>query len=57
MNVYDLLFWTLTAVILIDVLERPTLGRWILLGCVVGFGLENKISVCGSPQASARGWC
>ena len=45
MNVYDLLFWTLTALILIDVLERPTLGRWILLGCVVGLGLENKISV------------
>ena len=45
MNVFDLFFWTLAAYVLLDVLERPDLGRWMLLGFVVGLGLENKVSV------------
>jgi Dolichyl-phosphate-mannose-protein mannosyltransferase len=45
MNVVEVFVWTLSARILIDVLEAPTLGRWIALGVVLGLGLENKISV------------
>ncbi len=45
MNVFDLFFWTLTALLLIDVLDRPALWRWSLLGIVLGLGLQNKISV------------
>src|SRR5436190_2110873 len=45
MNVFDLLVWTLAARIFVDLLERPTLARWIALGAVLGLGLENKMSV------------
>ena len=45
MNVFDVLAWTLAASALIEVLERPTTRGWILLGLVLGLGLENKISV------------
>jgi hypothetical protein len=45
MNVLDLLFWTATLRVLIDVLDRPATARWIALGALVGLGLENKISV------------
>ena len=44
MNVFDLLFWTLAASILIEALESPRAGRWALLGVVLGAGLDNKIS-------------
>src|SRR5437867_8279398 len=45
MNVLDVLLWTIIARVFMAVLDRPTLGRWILLGLVFGLGLENKISV------------
>jgi len=45
MNVLDLLFWTLAVRIFIDILDEPTTTRWVLLGVVLGLGLENKISV------------
>jgi hypothetical protein len=45
MNVFDVLFWTLAAAAFVDVLERPSLGRWAILGTVIGLGLENKLSV------------
>jgi MFS family permease len=45
MNVLDVLAWTLAAWALIEVLDRPTTRGWILLGLVLGLGLENKISV------------
>jgi len=45
MNVFDVLFWTLAAYVLVDVLEQPTTGRWAVLGVVLGAGLENKISI------------
>jgi len=45
MNVFDLFFWTAAAYVLIEVLNRPTVGRWALLGLMLGAGLENKISV------------
>ena len=35
MNVFDLFLWTLAARLLIDVLDRPALWRWIALGVVL----------------------
>jgi 4-amino-4-deoxy-L-arabinose transferase-like glycosyltransferase len=45
MNVFEPFLWTLAALLLLETLERPTLGNWIVLGVVLGLGLENKISV------------
>lgn len=45
MNVFDVLVWTLAAYVFLDGLEHPTVGRWAILGFVVGLGLENKLSV------------
>src|SRR6476469_7407380 len=40
MNVFDVLFWTLAAYVLVDVLEQPTTGRWAVLGVVLGAVIE-----------------
>ena len=45
MNVFDVFFWTLAASIMVDVLDRPSASRWLLLGIVLGLGLLNKVSV------------
>jgi hypothetical protein len=49
MNSFDILFWTLAASLLAQLLDRepgPGAERlWLLLGIVLGFGLLNKISV------------
>jgi hypothetical protein len=55
MNVFDLLFWTLAAYVLMGVLEQPTTPRWIVLGVVLGAGLENKISVLWLGAGIAAG--
>ena len=55
MNVFDLLFWTAAAYVLIEVLNRPTIARWALLGIVLGAGLENKISVLWFAGGIAAG--
>jgi hypothetical protein len=45
MNAFDILLWTAAAWVLVRVLKDPAPGRWILLGLVLGLGLQNKISV------------
>ena len=45
MNVFDLGFWLLGALLFLRTLERPALARWALLGACLGFGLLNKWSV------------
>ena len=45
MNVFDVFFWTLSASIVVDIADRPTASRWLMLGIVLGLGLLNKISV------------
>lgn len=45
MNSFDILFWTLSAYILIRILKGGDRRLWIVLGLVLGLGLENKISV------------
>src|SRR4051812_5214571 len=47
MNALDLLVWALAAYLFTDILldERPATRKWIVLGIVLGLGLQNKISV------------
>lgn len=45
MNAFDILFWALTAYLVIRLAEGETLGGWSLLGLALGLGLLNKISV------------
>lgn len=45
MNSFDVLFWTLTAYLLIQLSNTGQPKYWILLGLTLGFGLLNKIGV------------
>jgi len=45
MNVFDHLFWILSAYILILILKNKNDKLWILLGAVLGLGLQNKHSI------------
>jgi hypothetical protein len=45
MNSLDILFWLLAAWVLVLLADRPSRGRWVLLGLVLGLGLLNKTSV------------
>jgi 4-amino-4-deoxy-L-arabinose transferase-like glycosyltransferase len=44
-NVFDQLVWALALLLLMRIFERPTLRRWLLLGALLGIGLENKLGV------------
>lgn len=45
MNALEILVWALAEYLLLAVLERPAVGRWCLLGILLGLGLQTKISV------------
>ncbi len=45
MNSFDFLFWSLTAYILILIIQNEKKNLWILLGLVLGLGLLNKVGV------------
>ncbi|HEX7615112.1 MAG TPA: glycosyltransferase family 39 protein [Thermoanaerobaculia bacterium] len=49
MNAFDIFFWALAALLLAEIQSRdpgPGATRlWLLLGVVLGLGLENKISI------------
>ena len=45
MNSFDFLFWSLTAYILILIIQGEKKNLWILLGLVLGLGLLNKVGV------------
>ena len=55
MNVLELLIWTLTAYVFVEVLERPSTKNWTILGLLLGFGLLNKISVLWLGAGIAAG--
>ena len=57
MNALDLLVWALAAFLFADILleEKPGLGKWAVLGVVLGLGLENKISVLWLGAGIAAG--
>lgn len=45
MNVFDHLFWTLAALLLIRILKTENTKLWIAVGVVLGVGLQNKHSI------------
>jgi len=45
MNSFDLLFWTLAALLVVRLVNSEGRRGWVPLGFVLGFGLLNKISV------------
>jgi dolichyl-phosphate-mannose-protein mannosyltransferase len=45
MNAFDLLLWGLTAYLLLRILQGGSPRLWLLMGILLGIGLENKISV------------
>ncbi len=45
MNSLDILFWLLAAYAMVRLLDRSDLPGWLWLGCILGLGLLNKISV------------
>ncbi len=55
MNVLDLLLWAVAVRVLIRVLDRPATAAWLVLGLVLGLGLENKISVLWLGAGIAAG--
>jgi Dolichyl-phosphate-mannose-protein mannosyltransferase len=57
MNAWEILLWALAAYVFAGILlaEKPALGSWIGLGAVLGFGLENKISVLWLGAGIAAG--
>jgi len=55
MNVLEILLWTATAYVLVDVLDRPSTGRWVTLGLLLGVGLLNKLSVLWLGAGIAAG--
>jgi 4-amino-4-deoxy-L-arabinose transferase-like glycosyltransferase len=45
MNAFDLLFWTLAALVMVGIVRQGSPRQWVGLGVVLGLGLLNKISV------------
>ena len=45
MNSLDILFWALSAYLLVRILQGSPPQLWLLLGAVLGLGLQNKISL------------
>jgi hypothetical protein len=45
MNAFDIFFWTLAAYLTLIIIQSGSLRTWLLLGCVVGIGALNKISM------------
>lgn len=45
MNAFDILFWVLSAYIIIRIIQDQDPKWWIVLGIILGFGLLNKIGV------------
>ncbi|HEY4613782.1 MAG TPA: glycosyltransferase family 39 protein [Bacteroidota bacterium] len=45
MNSFDILLWTLCTFVLITLLKTESPTYWLLLGCLLGLGLLNKIGV------------
>lgn len=45
MNSFDILFWTLSAYLVVLLLKSESPRYWLLLGVVLGLGLLNKIGV------------
>ena len=50
MNVFDQVFWAVAMLALLHALDRTDRKPWLVLGCILGLGFLNKISIlwlCG----------
>jgi 4-amino-4-deoxy-L-arabinose transferase-like glycosyltransferase len=45
MNAFDLLFWAAAALLVVRIVDTGDARLWLVLGLVLGLGLQNKISV------------
>jgi hypothetical protein len=45
MNAFDILFWTLSAYLIVLLIQEDDPKRWLTFGVVVGIGLLNKYSI------------
>ena len=45
MNVFDVFFWTLGALVVVHIVKTGNQRLWLLFGLVAGIGLENKHSM------------
>ena len=45
MNVFDLVFWAVGALLVVRILQSEDARWWVVLGLVIGLGLENKHSM------------
>jgi Dolichyl-phosphate-mannose-protein mannosyltransferase len=45
MNAFDLLFWAAAALLVVRIVNTGDARLWLVLGLVLGLGLQNKISV------------
>ncbi len=45
MNAFDLLFWAASALLVARIVNTGDTSRWLVLGALLGLGLQNKISV------------
>jgi uncharacterized membrane protein len=55
MNTFDMLFWSLAALLLVRALQRGRTPAWLALGLVLGLGLLNKTSMAWFGGALALG--
>lgn len=55
MNSFDILFWVLAAYLVILLLKENRTRDWVALGCCLGLGLLNKISMLWFGAALAAG--
>lgn len=56
MNSLDILFWTWGAYVVVRLVNTEDPRYWLLLGCVLGAGLLNKISVLWFGSGLAAGF-
>lgn len=45
MNAFDVLFWTLGAYVLVQIINTDNRNYWPVLGIIAGLGLQNKLSM------------
>ncbi len=45
MNAFELIFWALGFLVVVDILQNGRTASWIAFGVCVGLGMQNKISV------------
>lgn len=55
MNAFDVLFWTLGAYVLVQIINTDNRNLWLVFGVIAGLGLQNKLSMLFFGGAVAVG--